>query len=66
MFHFSPTTMERAGLPSSAAMSIPPFVVIASNDINQAALQVCGAWLASGRAPATWLLWLAACTAACF
>eukprot|EP00775_Hariotina_reticulata_P008769 gene8769-8948_t len=39
MFHFSPTTMERAGLPSSAAMSIPPFVVIASNDINQAALQ---------------------------
>eukprot|EP00878_Enallax_costatus_P026451 GHUV01028385.1.p1 GENE.GHUV01028385.1~~GHUV01028385.1.p1 ORF type:complete len:454 (+),score=123.94 GHUV01028385.1:250-1611(+) len=39
MFQFSPSTMERAGLPSSAAMSIPPFVVIASNDINQAALQ---------------------------
>lgn len=39
MFRFSPGTMERAGLPSSAAMSIPPFVVIGSNDINQAALQ---------------------------
>ncbi|KAF8059198.1 SYP22 [Scenedesmus sp. PABB004] len=38
-FTFSPGTMERAGLPASAAMSIPPFVVIASNDINQAALQ---------------------------
>ncbi|WIA38640.1 hypothetical protein OEZ86_001950 [Tetradesmus obliquus] len=39
VFRFSPQTLERAGLPSSAAMSIPPFVVIASNDINQAALQ---------------------------
>jgi septin 7 len=39
VFRFSPATLERAGLPSSAAMSIPPFVVIASNDINQAALQ---------------------------
>lgn len=39
MFKFSPGALERAGLPSSASMSIPPFVVIASNDINQAALQ---------------------------
>lgn len=44
MFQFSPGTMERAGLPSSAAMSIPPFVIIASNDINQAALQVRLGW----------------------
>lgn len=35
MFHFSPATLERAGLPNSAATNIPPFVVIASNDINQ-------------------------------
>lgn len=38
MFNFSAATLERAGLPSSAATHIPPFVVIASNDINQ----VCG------------------------
>jgi hypothetical protein len=35
MFNFSAATLERAGLPSSAATNIPPFVVIASNDINQ-------------------------------
>lgn len=35
MFHFSPATLERVGLPSSASTNIPPFVVIASNDINQ-------------------------------
>lgn len=38
MFNFSAATLERAGLPSSAATNIPPFVVIASNDINQEAL----------------------------
>jgi hypothetical protein len=41
MFNFSAATLERAGLPSSAATNIPPFVVIASNDINQ--VRVC-AW----------------------
>jgi hypothetical protein len=39
MFNFSAATLERAGLPSSAATNIPPFVVIASNDINQVGAQ---------------------------
>ena len=38
VFTFSPQAMERAGMPSGAACNCPPFVVIASNDINQGML----------------------------
>jgi len=38
VFSFSPQAMERAGMPSGAACNCPPFVVIASNDINQGML----------------------------
>jgi hypothetical protein len=38
VFSFSPQAMERAGMPSGAVSNCPPFMVIASNDINQGML----------------------------